>query len=79
MYIFPPPIEPKLCTYALPNFSNIVYQFTLPQQGLFYVHISPIPLNQNCVLMLCPTLVILSINSPCPNRVLFCVHISPSH
>ena len=41
MTIFPPPIETKLCTYTLPNFSNIVYQFTLPNEVLHYVHISP--------------------------------------
>ena len=95
---FPPPIEPNLCTYTLPNFSNIVYQFNLPQGGTtlctyfrhpiepdlctytlpnfsnivtnlpypngvpHYLHISPLPLNQICVVTPCPTLVILCTN-----------------
>ena len=33
MTYFRHPIEPNLCTYTLPNFSNIVYQFNLPQGG----------------------------------------------
>ena len=57
-----PPIEPNLCTYTRPNFSNIVTNLPYPNDVLHYVHITLLPLNQICVLIPCPTLVILSTN-----------------
>ena len=59
---FPPPIETNLCTYTLPNFSNNVYQLPKPNYVQFYAHISPLPLNENCVLIPCLTLVVLCTN-----------------
>ena len=102
MYIFPPPIEPNVCTYTLPNFSNILYQSTLPQLDTTLCTYFPLPLNklvnytlpnfsnivyqfnlpqrcstlctyfplpwnQNCLLIPCPTLVILCTNLNYPN------------
>ena len=84
---FPPPIEPNLCTYTLPNFSNIVYQLILPQRGTTLFTYFPPPIEPNlCTYTLsklltlctlpCPTLVILCTNLPNPNEVLLYVHIS---
>ena len=44
---FPPPDEPNLCTYTLPNFSNVVYKFTLPQRGTTLFTYFPPPIEPN--------------------------------
>ena len=64
MTYFRHPIEPNLCTYTLPNFSNIVTNLPYPNDVLHYVHITLLPLNQICVLIPCPTFVILCTNLP---------------
>ena len=76
MYIFPPPIEPNLCTYTLANFSNIVYQIILPQRGTTLCSYYPPPIEPNLCTYSLPTLVILCTNLPYPNEVLHYVHIS---
>ena len=76
MTYFRHPIEPNLCTYTLPNLSNIVTNLPYPNDVLHYVHITLLPLKQICVLIPCPTLVILFTNLPYPNGVPHYLHIS---
>ena len=56
--------------------SNIVYQLPYPNEVLHYVHIFPLPIKKICVLIPCPTLVILCTNLSYPNEVIHYVHIS---
>ena len=79
MYIFPPPIEPKLYNYTLHNFSNIVSQFTLPQRGTTLCTYFPLPWNQNSLLIPSPTLVLMCTNLHYPNLELHYAYISPLH
>ena len=52
---FPAPIEPKLCTFTMPNITNIVYQSTLPNRVTTLCTYFYLPLNQNWVLLSRPT------------------------
>ena len=47
MTYFRHPIEPNLCSYTLPNFSNIVYQLILPQRGTTLFTYFPPPIEPN--------------------------------
>ena len=47
MTYFSHPIEPNLCTYTLPNFSNIMYQLIQPQRGTTLFTYFPPPNEPN--------------------------------
>ena len=66
--------------FQMPRTQRFPYSRCPDSRGytvLHYVHITPLALNQNCVLIPCPTLVILCTNLPYPNEVLYYVYISP--
>ena len=47
MTYFSHPIQPNLCTYTPPNFSNILYQLIPPQRGTTLFTYFPPPIEPN--------------------------------
>ena len=80
MYIFrpPPPIEAKFCTNTLPNFINIMYQFTLPQLGTILCTYFPPPIELKLCTYTLPNVSDIVYQFTLANEVLHYVHISPS-
>ena len=76
MTYFRHPIEPNLCSYTLPNFSNIVYQLILPQRGTTLFTYFPPPIEPNLCTYTLLNFSIIVTNLPYPNDALHYVHIT---
>ena len=79
MYIFPPFLGTKLSTYTLPNFSNIVYQFTLPQRGTTLCTYFPAPIEPKLCTFTLPNITNIVFQLTYPTRYYIMYIFHPSH
>ena len=75
MYLYPVQII-NIVYFTLPNFSNIVYQFTQPQRGTTLCTYFPPPIEPNLCTYTVPKFSNIVTNLPYPNDVLHYVHIT---
>ena len=75
---YPPRIEPKLCTYTLPNFSNFVYQFTLPQRVTILCIYFPPPIEPKVCNYTLPNFInIVYQSTPRQRGTTLCIYFPP--